>query len=1011
MLDGAQSAEEIAKVVKAQGQSSVAITDHGSLYGAYKFYNACRAEDIKPIIGSELYCAPSQFAKSERATEDGFSGRGSYSHLTVLAATPIGLRNLYKLTSESFSQGFYYKPRTDLESLGAHREGLIVGSGCLSGELATRIKLEQPDLQDSYIDKLKGIFGDSFYIEVMNHGFELETLVLNRLLELADRHKVRLLGTNDSHYALREASVLHDAMLCLSTRTKLDDPKRMRFEGSGYYLKNRGEMEDILPREALDSTLEVAERVTDYGDMFTKVIRMPKAAWQYSEDHSGDGYTSHKELEYIAWGELEKYCDPRDKFRNAKEYSDRLRYELDVISRLGFSDYFLVLAHILRTGKQRGIRPGPGRGSAGGSLVSFVLGIIALDPIELNLSFERFLNAERVSLPDIDIDIPDDRRDELIQIAIELYGSPNTAKMGTINTIGARAALKDSSRVLGLPYTTGEQLTWCLPKAQFGRNPSLADIDLVQAAAIPSYSEVIELAKPLEGLARAASQHAAGIVISPIPLVDILPTWNAKVAGQTKMSDPITQWDMHAIEDLGLVKYDFLGLNTLGTIESVLSELSSRKDNPVSLEVGFHLSDVTDRKTFSLLSTGHSIGIFQLDSPGMQRLLRKLAPQSIHDIAAVLALNRPGPMGVNAHWDFAERKNNRKQVQFPHEEFRTRLAGILGPTYGLIVYQEQVTAILVEICGYTTNEADSVRKAMGKKDRALLAQEERRVLSTPGFTTEALQTLWDTLVPFADYAFNKSHAYGYAFVSYWTAYLKANYPKEWFAALLTTEEKPEKVKEYMDEVRRLGIAIMPPDVNTSGVEWTSTVEGIRYGLATIKGVGPKVIKALQVVRPFGSWGDFLRRGPSEVVRLNVATALLYAGALDTFGSREGIAATLQNHLDEAKQEREERSKGELGLRTRSFAIPQSPADFRWRKAREKEVLGLSISERPTLVILPSDLGDADWDYVRSAVAANPGMSQLFIAVGSWKLPYGTVDSEGILRSLEPLGGKGSAEPI
>lgn len=984
MLDGAASLARLVQRAETMGVPALAITDHGNLHGAYKFYNACSATNVKPIIGAEFYVAPGFRANTERVREDGFSGGGSYSHLTVIARNAVGLRNLYRLSTQSYTQGFYQKPRTDLKSLEAMGEGLLILSGCLGGELATRLKYGQPELADKYLDHMKSTFGEHFYVEVMDHDFQLERDVLALLLERALRHDIPVVATNDSHYVSRSDPLLHDAMLCLQTRSKLADEKRMKFDGSGYYLKSRTEMEatTILPPESLNNTLLVASSVESYGDVFDHRLRMPVS-----------GYA---DPEAEIYRRVLSQLDP-----GTPEY-DQATYELLIICRLGFADYFLVLSDLVRVAKSRSISVGPGRGSAAGSYVSYLLGITGLDPMEFDLSFERFLNADRVSLPDIDIDIPDDQRDEVVQIAREMYGQDRAARIGTIGTIGARAAIKDAAFVLGYPYKVGDAICGALPPPVAGRAPALSELneDKIDLRVVPEDTllPILGLAEKLEGLVRQPGQHAAGVVISPEPLDEIMPLWK-----QAKPEYMVTtQWDMHAVEELGLVKFDLLGLANLAIIDGTVERYELGN---LGLELGTRREMLKDERTYDMLCRGESVGVFQLDGRGMQNLLRRLRPRTIDDIAAVLALYRPGPMGVNAHWEYADRKNGRKPVLYPHPEFRERLSDILGPTYGLIVYQEQVTATLVELCGYTVNEADSVRKAMGKKDRELLDKERERVLSTPGYSREALQSLWDILVPFADYAFNRAHAYGYAIISFWTAHLKARFPAEYFSTVLTKEKDVAKVREYMDEVRRLGIAILPPDVNTSDVHWTATREGLRFGMGTIKGVGTKVLEGVVRNRPYRSWGDFLRKSPAAVLKTNVVAALCQAGALDSLGKRESIWAVYEDHITLRREERDDLERGEVALQARTYRLPSRPTDFAWRKKQEKDVLGLAISEKPVLIIVPSGLSDTDWEYLRGAVLANPGMSQLLVRVGPWTMPYGLVDSQRILRSLKPLGGE------
>jgi len=979
MLDGAASIDKLVRRVAALGQKSVAITDHGNLHGAYVFYQKCNELGIKPIIGMEAYVAPGFSEASERSKHEGYSGAGSYSHLTLIATTDTGLRNLYTLSSEAYARGFYYKPRIDLQSLVAHRDGVVVASGCLSSELSVRI--QQENEADEYVDWMRQHFGDAFFIELMEHGFAREQAVLQELLGVASRHNIPILGTNDSHYVGPGDSQVHDAMLCLQTHARLTDDTRMRFDGSGYYLKPRSEIK--LPEEALDNTLVVAERVEDYH--FAHDVKMPPSG------------VVEPERTLVAKVRLAL----RDR---GQEYEQRADYELGVINKLGWADYFLVVADILEMGRSVGIRIGPGRGSAGGSIVAYALRITNLDPIAHGLLFERFLNEHRVSRPDIDIDVDDSRRDEFLNLIRGKYGEDYTAHIGTISTIGAKAAIKDSARVLGAPFTAGAQIVAALPRAKFGRQPSISDIDRTQALAVPQGAEVMALASELEGLARQPGVHASGFIISPEPITRHLPTWRKAGKGHS-----VTQWDQHAVEELGFVKFDFLGLSNLGVIDGTMQLLQSTGIDPPELVCD--PDGCTDRLTFDMLSGGHSTGVFQLDGPGMQKLLSKLVPQSIHDIAAVLALYRPGPMGADAHREYADRKNRRSRVQYPHDELRPILEGILGSTYGLFVYQEQVMEALVKVAGYTTAEADNVRRIMGKKDRVLLEQERdrfRRRAAEAGVSREATQVLWDILVPFADYAFNKSHAYGYAYVSYWTAYLKANYPRQYFATLLTKESDPkgdpEKVIEYITEVRRMELKILPPDINDSAAHWTPAPGGIRYGLTTIKGVGEKVVSEITSRAPYVDWPDFLRRSSGWTLRTNTVGALIRSGATDRFGSREGLASVYGKHIQEAAEERQELRRGERRIHPRRFDVPTLLPDFSQRQADEMETLGITFSQPPLLLRVPVDLTDTDWEHISRVVEGNPGRSTLTIHCGSWTLVAKTqVEADAVLHSLSPLG--------
>jgi len=979
MLDGAAALPKLVGRAIQLGQRAVAITDHGNLHGAYAFYKECLNQGVKPIIGMEAYCAPGYERASERSKAEGYSGSGAYSHLTIHAQTSEGLRNLFRLSSQAYSEGFYYKPRIDLQQLDGLKQGLVVSTGCLSGELSVRLQQEDYDGADAYVSWMRDHFQDNFYIELMEHGFEREQVVLKRLLEVAKRHGVPTLGTNDSHYVGPADSILHDAMLCLQTRARLSDENRMRFDGSGYYLKARAEID--LPKEALDNTLVFAERIEEYD--FSYPQRMPRS--KYPDP------VAELERRLLA-------VYPGD-----AEHQERRWREFDTICKLGFPDYFLVLADLIGKARLTATRFGPGRGSAGGSLVAYDLGITELEPITHDLLFERFLNEDRISLPDIDIDIDDTRREEFLNLVREEYGEANTAHIGTIGTIGAKAALKDSARVLGYSFQTGTELTWALPRAEFGRQPALSDANWSKSPVHPDVQvDVLRLAEPLEGLARQPGVHASGFIISPEPLIDYLPTWNKAGKGPA-----VTQWDQHAVEALGFVKFDFLGVKTLGVIDDCVRLLSEQVHGGTAPRLVCDPEGCADQRTFDLLAGGFSTGTFQLDGSGMQRLLQELLPRTIHDLAAVLALYRPGPMGTNAHREYAARKNGRSGVVYPHPELRSKLAPVLGSTYGLFVYQEQVMKALQVVCGYTLKEADEVRRIMGKKQRDKLLDEEVRFYehaTIRGDISEAAaKSLWETLVPFADYGFPKAHAYGYGYVAYWTAFLKANHPKEWFASLLTKEEDPDKITEYINEVRRMGYAVLPPDINESSAVWTPTESGVRYGLATIKGVGEKVIASLSAGVPYDNWADYLRRAPSAARRTNIVNALCQAGAYDSFGSREGLLNVYVRHLEEAANEREALRTGQRPLFPSRYEIPSLGAEWDVRKRGEIATLGVAVSEPPLHVSCPVSLSIEDWRHVREMIEKHPGSAALTIHCGGWEMHKGLVSPENFLKSVAPLG--------
>lgn len=982
-LDGAGKTADFVRRAVELGQSALAQTNHGYLLGTHVFYKECLKNGIKPIIGLETYVAPGSrlhkepvFWGTPEQKRDDLSGSGKYTHLTLLATGPAGLRNLFKLSTESFLEGFYSKPRIDLALLEQHREGLVILSGCLSGELQKRISLDQIDLADNYVGMMKERFGDAFYIEVMDHDFERESSNIPTTLALARAHDVKVCATNDSHYVGRGDADVHDALLCVGTQAKLADKNRMRFDGHGYYLKSRSEMGLLaLPEASLDTTLEIADRVESYESVFQGTRRFPEM-----------GYSDP---------EAELTRQVRDKLRDApREYLERAEYELSVINPEGFANYFLVQADITRNGARRkGVWVGPGRGSAAGSLVAFVLGITGLDPIKHGLYFERFLNPSRVSPPDIDSDFQASRRQEVIDYAVERYGQENVARIQTIGRIGAKKALEDAARVLGHPRWVAEDLKRGLPDAEFGREPDLSTINKSTVAASEQHSEVYLLASKLEGFARGTGMHAGGIVISPVPVSDVLPTFIPKRSGED--AQVTTQFDMHSVEELGLVKLDELGLS-MGDVISHACKLAGTE-----LPAAFD-----DPAVYDLLRTGHTEAVFQLGAPGVRALLKRLGPRDFGDIVAILALYRPGPMGANAHNDYAARRNGREVVSYPHPEFAGPLSGVLGPTYGVIVYQEQVMSALQTVCGYSLGDADLVRKAMGKKDRELLASEYGRFHDggiANGFSDGALKALWDVLVPFADYSFNKAHATGYAVLAYWTAWLKVHHPREYMAAVLTYEGDPNKTQEFVVEVGRLGIPILAPSIN--GLPgWTPSKEGLRYGLTSIKGVGPKVTPPLLRSGPYGSWDQFLRNAPKAGLNIGVVRALAQAGALDSFGNRESILVVAEAHIQAALKERADLKKGKVGWGRLKHELPDYPINLPQRQSDELRLLGTKLSAQTLVLRAPAFATENTWEYLRRLSGSRLGTSPLTVRYGSWEFDTGLrVDYDSVRRGAEASG--------
>ena len=775
MLDGAARVGDLVTEVARQEMPAIAMTDHGNVFGAFDFYKQAKKVGVKPIIGIEAYVAPESRFEKKRVKwadggEDDVSGGGAYTHVTILAENNQGLNNLFRLSSLASLEGYYYKPRMDRELLAQYSTGLIATTGCPGGEIQTRLRMGAYKEAIRAASELRDIFGkENFFLELMDHGIEIETRVKADLLKLGKELGLPLLATNDLHYTFNSDAPSHEALLCVQSGSTLADPKRFKFENDEFYLKTPAQMRELFKElpEACDNTLLIAERCDvklREGENLLPQFTVPEGE---SED---------------SW--LVKESERGLKVRLGEnipgQYKERLAYELGVMEKMGFPGYFLVVADLVAHAKKVGIRVGPGRGSAAGSLVAYALGITGLDPLVHGLLFERFLNPERISMPDIDLDFDERRRSEMIRYATEKYGEDRVAQIITYGTIKSKQAIKDSTRVLGYPYVIGEKLTKALPPSVMGKDISLAgvfdskDERYSEAGEFrtlyesdPDSKKVVDTARGLEGLKRQWGVHAAGVILSREPLLDVIPIHRREADGAI-----ITQFDMGACESIGLLKMDFLGLRNLSVLDDCLLNIKANQGIDVVLE------DLTldDLKTYQLLSRGDTLGVFQLDGGPMRALLRSLSPDSFQDISAVIALYRPGPMGENAHNNYADRKNGRKPVEPIHPELLKPLDEILGDTYGLIVYQEQVMAIAQKVAGFSLGRADLLRKAMGKKNKEILDKEYvpfEAGMKENGFSSAAITRLWEVLIPFSDYAFNRAHSAGYGMVSYWTAYLKA----------------------------------------------------------------------------------------------------------------------------------------------------------------------------------------------------------------------------------------------
>jgi DNA polymerase-3 subunit alpha len=996
MLDGAARVADLVAEVARQEMPAIAMTDHGNVFGAFDFYKQATNVGIKPIIGIEAYVAPESRHEKKRVQwasggDDDVSGGGAYTHMTILAENNQGLANLFRLSSLASLEGYYYKPRMDRELLSRYADGLIATTGCPGGEIQTRLRMGDYREALRAASDYRDIFGASnFYLEVMDHGIDIENRVRTDLLKLGKELKLPLLATNDLHYTFAEDGAAHEALLCVQSGSTLADPKRFKFDNHEFYVKTAVQMREIFKDipESCDNTLLIAERCNvtlREGENLLPRFEVPQGE---SED-SWLRKLSHEGL-------ISRLGD-----RLTPTHLQRLDYELDVMAKMGFPGYFLVVADLCSHARTVGIRVGPGRGSAAGSLVAYALGITGLDPLEHGLLFERFLNPERISMPDIDLDFDERRRSEMIRYATEKYGDDRVAQIITYGTIKSKQALKDATRVLGYPYAIGEKLTKALPPSVMGKDITLGgvfdkdDPRHGEAGEFRTLYEtdvdskrVVDLAKGLEGLKRQWGVHAAGVILSREPLLDVIPIHRREADGAI-----ITQFDMGACEATGLLKMDFLGLRNLSVLDDALANIK------LNLNVDVVLEDLplSDKKTFELLSRGDTLGVFQLDGGPMRALLRSMSPDSFADISAVIALYRPGPMGENAHNNYADRKNGRKPVEAIHPELREPLAEILGDTYGLIVYQEQVMAIAQKVAGFSLGRADLLRKAMGKKNKEILDKEYipfEAGMKSNGFGDAAIKRLWEVLIPFSDYAFNRAHSAGYGVVSFWTAYLKANYPTEYMAALLTSvRDDKDKSALYLSECRRMGISVLPPDVNESNSEYTPRGKDIRFGLAAIRNVGEGVVASIKSAREskgaFTSFGDFLAKVDAQVCNKKTIESLIKAGAFDDLGHhRKALVAVHLTAIDAVIESKRAEAIGQFDLfgdeggsqmSGLEIEIPEGEWDKATLLSFEREMLGLYVSDHPLLGV--EHILRSNTDMSISALLDDGGVQEGFVTIG------------------------------
>ena len=975
MLDGAARLGELFDETERLGMPALATTDHGYLFGAFDFWKRATDQGIKPIIGVEAYVTPgtARTDKSrvrwgeEHQRKDDISGGGSYTHMTLLSYNNAGMRNLFRASSIASLDAVFGKwPRLDRELLNTYSEGLIATTGCPSGEVQTRLRLGQYREAVEAAAEFRDIFGaENYFCELMDHGLDIERRVTGDLLRLAKDLNLPLVATNDLHYTHEHDAKAHEALLAIQSGSTLLEPtydnggSRFAFSGSGYYLKSPQEMRELFRDhpDACDNTLLIAERCE--VSFNTGANYMPRFPCPPGEDE-----TSWLVKEVAAGLEFRYPGGVPDKVRTQADY------ELEVITSMGFPGYFLVVADFINWAKNNGIRVGPGRGSGAGSMVAYAMRITDLDPLHHGLIFERFLNPDRVSMPDFDVDFDDRRRSEVIDYVTRKYGDERVAMIVTYGTIKTKQALKDSSRVLGYPFSMGEQLTKALPPAVMAKDIPLADIqnkdskryseagDFRQLIATdPEAAKVFETALGIEGLKRQWGVHAAGVIMSSDPIIDVIPIMRRIQDGQV-----ITQFDYPTCEGLGLIKMDFLGLRNLTIISDALENIKLNRGHDLDLD-SLALDDVA---SYELMARGDTLGVFQLDGGPMRALLKLMKPDNFEDISAVLALYRPGPMGANAHTDYALRKNGIQEVIPIHPELKEPLAEILGGTYGLIVYQEQVMAVAQKLAGYSLGQADILRRAMGKKKKSELDKQFAgfsQGMQDNGYSMAAVKTLWDILLPFSDYAFNKAHSAAYGVISYWTAYLKAHYAPEYMAALLTSVgDDKDKSAIYLNECRRMGITVLPPDVNESALNFTPVGNDIRFGMGAIRNVGVNAVEAMVAAREkegaYTSFKDYLVKVPAVVCNKRTIESLIKAGAFDSLNHhRRALAMIHEEAIDSVITLKRNEAIGQFDLfagfeeaeseASLSIEIPDLPE---WEKkdklSFERDMLGLYVSDHP-----------------------------------------------------------------
>lgn len=967
MLDGAARLDQMFERAVELGMPAIAMTDHGNMHGAYDFYKQAKKAGIKPIIGMEGYLTPGT-ARNEKVrvrwndgNEDDVSGGGAYTHMTMLAQTTEGMHNLFRISSLASLEGFYYKPRADRELLEKYSKGLIATTGCASGEVQTLLRIGDYEKARQAASDYRDIFGpENFFIEFMDHGLDIERRSMEGLLRLMKDLNLQPIATNDSHYTHPADTEAHAHLLCLQSGSTMADSRRFKFDSNEFYIKTPKEMRDLWEdkydlKVAADNTLLIAERCE---------INFTESTGGYlARADVPEGETEESWFAKEVWRGL----DSRYPAGFTPEIKQRAETEIAVITEKGYCGYYLVVADFINWAKEQGIRVGPGRGSGPGSIAAYALRITDLCPIQHGLIFERFLNPERPSMPDFDIDFDERRRGEVIRYVSDKYGEDRVAQIATFGRIKSKQAMKDAARVLDYPYQLGEKITKALPPDVMGKGVELGEIfnpkhprygDGAEFRLLhqsdPDVKKIYDAALGIEGLIRQTGVHAAGVIMSSEPLIDIIPIMKREQDGSI-----ITQFDYPMCEDLGLVKMDFLGLRNLTVLDDALAEIEKNCGETVVLED----LPLEDELTFELLGRGDTLGVFQLDGGPMRSLLRLMQPDSFEDISAVLALYRPGPMGADSHTNYALRKNGKQKIEPIHPDLAEPLEKILGNTYGLIVYQEQVMEIAQELAGFTLGQADNLRRAMGKKKKSVLDKEFipfSEGMRSKGFSDASIRALWEILVPFSDYAFNKAHTAAYGLISYWTAYLKAHYPTEYMAALLTSVNDRTKLGMYLNECRRMGIEVLPPDVNESQANFAAVGSDIRFGLSSVHRVGVNVVEGIMEARAeagrYLDFPDFINKVPLSVCNKRVIESLIKAGAFDSLGhTRRALSSIYEAAIDQSGDLKRNSAIGQdslFGEMEDSFAGSSItvPALEEWDQATllafEREMLGLYVSDHP-----------------------------------------------------------------